>query len=79
MVLSFALYVVGQRLKLGDDESVNVVAPQVSITQQNSPLPTQTSTDTFGVFQPTPSPKSQVGKYKDGEYTGIVADAFYGP
>src|SRR5579862_5561434 len=46
----------------------------VQISQSVSAQPTATQQP----IQPTATPQPQ-GQYKDGTYTGSVADAFYGP
>ncbi len=46
-------------------------APTPATTQTPTPAPVQTPT-------PTPAPAQTASMYKDGSYTGSVADAFYG-
>jgi uncharacterized protein with FMN-binding domain len=60
----FSLYAI--RLKIGGDDNANV---QIN-TNPPAVLPDPTS--------PSPKASSQQGKYKDGKYTGSVADAYYG-
>ncbi len=62
VILTFIVYVLHERYGLLSDRS-EVVAP--NSLQTNSPS------------QPAPSPQTS-GSYKDGTYTGSVADAFYG-
>lgn len=55
------------------------IPPDATATRQNtSPAPTRTSppppTDT-----PVPTVVATNGAYRDGQYTGNVADAYYGP
>lgn len=73
VVSAFAGYVIVQKFR--EPEEGRVVAPNIA-TSTN--LPTAT---TFNLNQPTPTataPTTSSG-YKDGSYTGIVTDAFYGP
>lgn len=58
-------------LGVGDDSRGRVVAPSPTIAG-SSPTPTPIKTST-----PTPTPATQ-GKFKNGTYTGTVADAYYG-
>ena len=77
----FVVYAI--HTKLGGDDNVQAIAikppnsgstpqatPQPTVASGNGPTPTSTP-----LAQSTPTP---VGKYKDGTYTGSVADAFYG-
>ncbi len=82
VVLAFAIYIVYQRLGGSSNRIIipnNLVLPSsTNINTQN----TQTQTT-----QPAPKPVSTSvpvvkppahGLYRDGKYTGIVADAYYG-
>lgn len=64
VILSFALYTWAGKIK---SESSNQVAVNV-------PAPTTTSASI-----PNDTPASRKSNYKDGSYTGAVADAYYGP
>ena len=55
----------------GTVEQPTNTTPPPSTTPTPTPTPVPTPTPA-----PTPAPK---GQYKDGSYTGAVADAFYGP
>ena len=68
----FGVYAV--HTKIGADET-----PVIAINTPASALSTpQTVTDVpVATLGPTPVP-TQSGKYKNGTYTGSVADAFYG-
>src|SRR5258706_3536709 len=83
---AFILYSIHQR---GEDSQVAVVAP----SQVQKPLTTDTPTPSLASPTPQNNPTSQPiptadatptptsiprGQYKDGQYTGDVADAFYG-
>lgn len=83
VVITFVAYALHQRF--GDSEESTVIAPK---TQQNtnqvisSPNPGSSSISS-GSPPPTPIKSSpSAGKspsiYKDGEFTGDVADAYYG-
>jgi uncharacterized protein with FMN-binding domain len=69
----FLLYAFHQQ---SEESAIHLVAPQNN-TQPTS-LPTQDGTTTSGATPP-PTTVPQSGKYKDGQYTGDVTDAFYGP
>lgn len=87
VVLTFFVYVFRERVMSSDDE-VNVVAPKSSqdiiqpspsdITQSASPPPTDIPKKS-PVNQMMGGNQMMVNKYKDGEFTGNVADAYYGP
>lgn len=78
---TFILYSLQQK-----DEASNVhVVPPVQ-SSFPTPLPTDTQSSSSSVpppQNPTPTlasvPPVQTGQYKDGTYTGIVTDAYYGP
>lgn len=56
-------------------------APAVTETNTPSsttPTPATTPSSTTGNTTSTPVPTTTAGQYKDGTYTGSVADAFYG-
>lgn len=82
VVVLFALYSYREKKELGEI----VKAPTPTQTQQSltiaptlSPTgaPNQTSNTQPTALPPTTAP-SPAGKYKDGEYTGKAADAYYG-
>ena len=67
---------------------------KVIVTPTDTPIPTDIPTATPQIVQqtqnvlptatpqpvvPTATPEPQLGQYKDGNYTGSVGDAFYGP
>ncbi len=76
MFIAYAFY---RRVGLNE---FNYVAPEVS----QSPLPSSHLTATpissarpiVHTPTPTPTPTKNLGQYKDGQYTGVVADAYYG-
>lgn len=77
----FALYAIHN--KLGEDEANVAIAPNptASTPSTGSGLssPTATPVATGSTPPPTSVPTATPqGKYKDGSYTGDVADAFYG-
>jgi uncharacterized protein with FMN-binding domain len=49
------------------------------VPQKAQPTAAFVPTSTQQPVIPTATPKPQLGQYKDGNYTGLVADAFYGP
>ena len=56
----------------------NLSSPIPTLTPTSTPNPTTTSTPTATpTSTPTPTPAPR-GQYRDGTYTGSVADAFYG-
>lgn len=71
VIIIFAIYAI--RVHTPEREIAPVVIPS------NAPQPTQaaTSAPPLPVSSGT-TPPVMVGKYKDGTYTGSVADAFYG-
>lgn len=57
------------------------VAPTTSVTPSttvDTPTTPPGNGNGNGMMQGTPMMGQMMGKYKDGEYTGTVADAFYG-
>lgn len=85
VIFTFIGYAVQQRFS---DENVAVVTPNTSVVTSQSlnvipsvAMPTATPTTQGSApppqNTPTPTPANR-GKYKDGSYTGSVADAFYG-
>ena len=67
VVFTFIGYAINQRF---DTENVQVVAPVL-------PAPTTTGFSSAEI-PATPTPRQLAGRYRDGQYTGSVADAFYG-
>ncbi len=70
VILGFAFYAFGQKDKEGQANEVGVL-----------PLPTPADTGTPISDQNIPAqtnPPASPGKYRDGEYTGDSADAYYG-
>lgn len=70
IILSFSLYILHERFGVGESEKPNVIAPQTLLPSPS----TQDTTSSQISTSPTPNTK-----FKDGEYTGPVADAYYGP
>ena len=75
LCLVLAFYVIYERGAFSSNHAIintqslsNPDTSQVQPPPQPTPIPT-----------PTPTPKKKLGQYKDGQYTGSVADAFYGP
>jgi uncharacterized protein with FMN-binding domain len=61
------------------EDVVKTTSPTPTLTPNtngNGGIPTQQADNT--TLTPTSAPQIQQGKYKDGTYTGNVADAFYG-
>ncbi len=65
--------------------ATNPVTP-TTVTDNTQPVTTPTPNPTPApvvkpkpVVTPDPTPVAKTGQYKDGSYTGPVADAFYGP
>lgn len=77
VLVVFGLLVLARQIK-GSDDTPPIIAPtnNNSITTQ----PTEsTSASTGSTGSPTPTTATAAGqKYKDGIYTGSVADAYYG-
>ncbi|MEJ0021079.1 MAG: FMN-binding protein [Candidatus Doudnabacteria bacterium] len=71
VVLIFGFYVAYERgvFKRNDNNIAVYPDPVSQVPPAPAPSPTPA---------PTPTPVAS-GQYKDGEYTGNVADAFYGP
>ncbi len=93
VIISFILYAWTIRVK-GDVQNpiaTNTIGKKVTATPTSTPVsatPTPSSADmqpSSSNAQPTSVPPTttpvpqQAGQYKDGSYTGTVADAFYGP
>ncbi len=79
VIFIFAIYLLHQS---SEQEAAHVVPPQ-KVQPTSFPIPTTASSSapppTAGsVLNPTSTPAPQAGKYKDGQYTGDVTDAFYG-
>jgi len=88
VIISFILYGAHQR---NETSEVSVIAPRETAVVSDTPSPTlETPTPTSSATTtpnatstPTATPKSTstptpAGKYKNGTYTGSVADAYYG-
>ncbi|MBU6389573.1 FMN-binding protein [Patescibacteria group bacterium] len=87
IIIVFIIYGLHQRQEGG---SVHVVAPPNLATLASptppptaspSPLPAYTGTGSTATNTPVPSPSptpTPAGMYKNGTYTGSVADAYYG-
>lgn len=84
VLIVFSLYAL--RLNFGDDERPVVAVANTPVSSLTTPQtvedepvatlgPTPAGSTSLTVVTPTPKP---TGKYKDGTYTGMVADAFYG-
>jgi len=85
VIFTFLGYSVQQRF---DAEQTSVIVPNSSVTPSAgfstivTPTPSPTaaqagSTPPLAKPTATPTPK-QLGQYRDGQYTGSVADAYYG-
>lgn len=78
VILTFAVYVFRQNIEA---EEINVITPVSRLASPTS-LPAQPqNTPLVSTIPPSliPIPTDKpLGKYKDGEYTGSVADAYYG-
>lgn len=80
VIFVFILYVLHERYGLLADDRVSVT-PNISVpTTEPLVSPTPSPIVSSGgspvpTLVPTPTP---TGRYKDGQYTGSVADAFYG-
>lgn len=66
VIFVFLAYSIHER---NETAEVHVVPPTTT---------SSTGTTTSSASGPTPTTPQQTGQYKDGEYTGNVADAFYG-
>jgi uncharacterized protein with FMN-binding domain len=73
LVAAFAGYLLFYRRS--PEVIINTPEPTVSTTATNTPTPTATVPSTA---TPTATPKPSTGQYRNGTYTGSVADAFYG-
>lgn len=79
----FAFIAYSLHLRTEDGETANVIPPKGVATSPNVSVSDDEETPTVVAPAPTMTnnQNSQVtvaGKYKDGQYTGVVADAFYG-
>lgn len=72
-IAAFAAYALYRAVGSSDASAstISTVPTTVPVTTSQNPTPTATTPT------PTPTP-TPTGKYKDGSYTGSVADAFYG-
>jgi uncharacterized protein with FMN-binding domain len=70
VIVAFILYSVALR----HDNTNSVVAPLSGLSSSSGSSSSQTAKST----QPSPTSTTPTTKYKDGNYTGTVADAFYG-
>lgn len=79
VLVVFTLYAI--RLRGGGGDGVRAIVANSTPGPNLSALPIPTASPTGSSnppsFAPTTAPQ-QTGKYKDGTYTGSVADAFYG-
>lgn len=74
----FTIYTLHYRFDKEETHIVAIKSPIAVSPQTASPVPTPAdSTQTPAPVIPTPQP-TPTGKYKNGSYTGSVADAFYG-
>ncbi|MHB8629086.1 MAG: FMN-binding protein [Aggregatilineales bacterium] len=74
LILSFMAYAI--RARLVGDTGTTPAAPQSNPSNASNASSASSSTNQGAVSQPTVAPASN--RYKDGQYTGQVADAFYG-
>lgn len=76
LIFTFAIYILHDRKEESESAQLAIPSP-TSVPQANTPQPTtmlsNTPSDT-----PVPPTHTSAGRYKDGTYAGIVADAFYG-
>ena len=83
LIASYVLYVFDQRGAFNDGRSIITPAGISQVTTDPTPVPTLPLPSAIPPTpgpNPTPTPTPvPVGQYKNGQYTGIVADAFYGP
>ena len=81
VIFTFLGYALQQRY---GDESAVVVTPNVATTPSSgfssidTPTPAGSSPPVANNPTVTPTPRQLAGAYRDGSYTGSVADAFYG-
>ncbi len=80
VLIVFTLYAIRLRGGEGDSRAIVVNStPGPNISALPSPTVTSTGSSNPPTSAPTTAPApQQMGKYKDGTYTGSVADAFYG-
>jgi uncharacterized protein with FMN-binding domain len=78
VVFTFIGYALQQRFDTENSQAVVPVLP----TSTSAPTPTLPITSSGTTPPPiptaTPTPKQTSGQYKNGQYTGSVADAYYG-
>lgn len=72
LILVFIAYIIHQRT---DDDEANVIPPANINQQTNSQISATPMPSSAGQ---SPTANVTQGQYKDGSYTGSVADAFYG-
>ena len=75
VVGTFVAYVWSQ--KMPDDEVVATSMPSESTFLPTPTIPTTPTTKPVTPVATTPNPKP-AGAFRDGTYTGVVADAYYG-
>lgn len=80
-IVAFALFATFSRRNIGVSAD-RFLAPNVSIPVGNTPVPITSAPESVPTSialnaTPMPTPK-HAGKYKDGNYVGSVADAYYG-
>jgi uncharacterized protein with FMN-binding domain len=81
VIFTFIGYGLQQRL---DSEKIAVITPNIptptttSIPVTNTPTPLAKPDPALQDPTVTSTPKPPTGQYRDGQYTGSVADAFYG-
>jgi uncharacterized protein with FMN-binding domain len=75
VVITFIAYAV--REQLTNSQSIVTVTPSVTPTQENRKQPSRSIVPTATARQNLPPP-TRSSIYQDGNYTGDVADAFYG-
>lgn len=79
---TFGAYAIHQKTDVEEHIPVAIITPKPTVTPQ--PTATAAGTAPRGTDKPTAAPTivptaTPRGKYRDGTYTGPVADAFYGP
>ncbi|HEY5152716.1 MAG TPA: FMN-binding protein [Candidatus Saccharimonadales bacterium] len=74
VILTFAIYSFHQR----HDGSGVVIKPSSSTASQNTPATPSTATNTGSSGTSSSQSTASTAAYKDGKYTGSVADAYYG-
>lgn len=79
VIFTFIGYALQQRF---DTENTQVIIPTALPTPTAVPTPTQPLASSGASPPPlptaTPTPKQTSGQYRNGQYTGSVADAYYG-